>query len=229
MPTDEPLRAGAKGPRVGEVHQALTEAGEAISPAELAAQEFGPTTGAAVMHFQARHAGPDGRALAKDGVVGPATAWALQHPGGPAHALPEGWSADMSLPVVAAAVADLGRREDPDGSNDGPDLAKFRTGGQPWCALAVSTWLEQVGGSPFGRKAAVMSIYLWARSNNRIVDGPCRAGDLAIILRAGGHGHVGLVVGVMADGTLCTVEGNCSNSVRAMLRRRDTLQAVVRP
>jgi hypothetical protein len=222
------IKAGDRGPAVGLLHQALSEAGETIGADELGTGTFGPSTAAAVMHFQAKHAGPDGHALVKDGIVGPATEWALEHPGGPAHSTPAGWTADTSLPVVAAAVADIGRCEDPDGSNDGPALAKFHTGGQPWCALAVSTWLEEAGGSPFGRKAAVMGIYLWARSNNRVVDDP-RAGDLAVILRAGGHGHVGLVVGVLPDGTLATIEGNCSNAVRAMLRPRSALQAVVRP
>jgi hypothetical protein len=230
------MQVGAQGKDVGYVHQALLESGEEVPMGELATMTFGDGTRAAVKHFQAHHVGPDGLALSVDGVVGPATLWATQHPGGAADVRPDGWVANPALPglqaVCDAAVADIGKHEDPDGSNDGPDLKKFNTGGLAWCAMAVSTWYAaRAGGSPFGRIQAVWALYQWCKASGRVlaIGEEPRPGDLAIFLRAGGHGHVGLIVGILPGGRVCTVEGNCSNGVRAMVRDVGKLQAVGRP
>lgn len=220
-------------PDVGKLQQDLVEAGERVEVSELASSTLGPSTVEAVRSFQRKHRDAVGRPLAVDGLVGPSTLWALAHQGASGlGGAPEGWRRDPAgeaEPVVAAAIADVGRREDPDGSNDGPDLRKFRTGGSPWCALAASTWWAEAG-SPFGRLAAVWAIHDWALKNGRIVpsDAPVRPGDLFLILRAGGHGHVGLVVGVEGDRLSC-VEGNSGNAVRQRIRYRADVQDVVRP
>jgi peptidoglycan hydrolase-like protein with peptidoglycan-binding domain len=227
------LAPGAHGGDVGALHQALLEAGEAVDPAELSAQSFGPSTELAVRDFQQHHVDGMGHALGVDGLVGPKTWVALLSRSSVVKA--SGWAPTTGTPATAvvcqAAIADIGRKEQPDGSNDGPDLAKFNTQGQPWCALAVSTWWAcAAAGSPFGRRAAVASLVDWARAHGAVVapGDPAQPGDLACWLRAGGHGHVGLVVGVSGP-QLSTVEGNCSNSVRGCVRDRATLAALIRP
>lgn len=223
---------------MGTIHQGLLESGEVVDQVELDAQYFGESTKAAVKHFQTHHTDQAGQHLLVDGIVGTGTAWAFEHPGGPSSRdLPGSWAWDRNatppelMPVIDGAVRDIGLREDPDGSNDGPDLAKFHTGGNPWCALAVSTWyMARAGGCPFGRLAAVYAIHAWAKANGKLVDAAdVRPGDLGLFLRAGGHGHIVLVVGRNPAGLLCAVEGNCSNAVRAMLRPVGKFQAFVRP
>ncbi len=160
------IRPGDTGSDVGELQQALLEAGCSVDASELGAHSFGPSTKLAVQAFQSVHVGPDNKPLEQDGIVGPATDYALQHPGATPISrgyVAAGWRCDATLApanlvdVILDAVADLGKHEEPDGSNDGPELAKFKTGGDAWCALAVSTWVEEryPGGSPFGRIASV--------------------------------------------------------------------------
>ena len=229
------MRRGARGVEVGGLQQALLEAGETINAHELSFREFGPSTEAAVLEFQRRAVDARGAALAVDGVAGPKTLAALK-----GHAPPhvaDGWlylppSDPAARAACDAAVGDLGLRERPDGSNDGPDLTKFKTRGRPWCALAVSTWLGAApGGCPWGVLPAVVSIVTWGRGHGRILadDQPARAGDVVCWLRAGGRGHTGLVVGTTPSGDLCTIEGNSQNSVRALVRPRAGVAAIIRP
>lgn len=230
-----PGKLNDSGPAVGAIQQALLEAGETVDATELTAMLYGPSTRDAVTDFQLHHADAQGHALDHDGVVGPKTAWALEHPSASPFKTP-GWHQSPvagSLALVAqAAVGDIGRKEDPDGSNDGPDLVKFSTGGLAWCAMAVSAWWAAYpGGSPFKRKSAVADLVAWGRANGGLVGiaDPGRVGDLGCFLRGDGHGHVGLIVGVGAGGKLSTVEGNCGNAVRGMIRDRAKFQALVRP
>lgn len=226
------LSQGAVGPAVGAIHQALLEAGESVPQSELSSSTFGPGTEAAVKEYQAHHVDAQGHALGIDGIVGPAT-WAALTGAQGAMTAP-GWhyvppEDTTARAVCEAAVADLGRKEDPDGSNDGPDLVKFGTRGRPWCALAVSTWYAQApGGSPFGVQASVLGLVTWGRAHTKLV-AAAKPGALACILRAGGHGHVALVVSVNPDGSFCTVEGNCSNAVRGCIRRPADITAFVAP
>lgn len=219
------LRHGDRGDAVGAVQQRLIEAGLGVDAGELAVHSFGPSTVAAVMAFQSS------QGLGADGVVGPKTEAALAHPR--AVFVAAGWRIEAPGGALGAVLwdahADIGKHETPDGSNDGPALAKFRTGGQPWCAFAVSTWFEKAG-SPFGRIGSVWGIRDWAAKNGKLLAAgdalaPC---DVFLILRGGGHGHTGLVSAV--DGNrLSTIEGNCGNAVRACVRDRGTIQAFARP
>lgn len=156
-----------------------------------------------------------------------------------------GWRYDIDAmlpelrPVVAAAVADLGLREDPDGSNDGPQLAKFKTGGLPWCAYALGIWYaEHEDGCPWGRLGSAYKIHAWAKAHGRILGvGPVlRPGDVALDLRPLVHagrtripGHVALVVHVLPDGRICTVGGNEGNRVRGRVRRAEEFRYMLRP
>lgn len=233
------LRTGDSGKEVSELQQKLVEAGESVDAFELNNGIFNFSTKEAVISFQSRHVDALGKPLTHDGIVGPATDWALDHPGRGAPAYTStGWVYDASkveptvVSVVSAAVSDLGLAEDPDGSNDGAGLKKFKTYGRPWCALAVSHWYENFkGGIPFGTQAAVISIYAWGKKNNKVLVAgqPALPGDVIIILRQGGHGHTGIVVNNLDNGLLCTVEGNASNAVRGCVRKQSDLAGVVRP
>lgn len=224
------LMGGMFGDDVGELHQLLLEAGEEIAKPELDSKTFGPSTAAAVRDLQTRRVDGMGRALKVDGKVGELT-WAALKASSQVFKAADWFYPGGGGAVCDAAVADIGRKEQPDGSNDGPDLAKFAPAGRPWCALAVSAWWACApAGSPFGVRASVASLVDWARVHGALV-GPgeeAQPGDLACWLRAGGHGHVGLVVGVRGP-LLSTVEGNCSNAVRGCVRPRGTLSALVRP
>jgi len=219
------LRLGDSGDAVGDAQQKLIEAGFGIDAGELVAHAFGPSTDAAVRAFQTS------QVLTPDGIVGPATAAALTRPKANMFAL--GWRFQVVGGPLGAALwdarADIGKREQPDGSNDGPMLAKFRTGGQPWCAFAVSTWFEKAA-SPFGRIGSVWGIRDWAFRNGKLLANGAALlpGDVFLILRGGGHGHTGLVCAVDGD-KLSTIEGNCGNAVRACVRDRSTIQAFARP
>jgi len=232
----QPLKFGDAGPEVGKLQQALLEAGESIDAPDLAAMQIGTSTDAAIKEFQSRHPGPDGHPLTVDGVVGPATEWALSNPGASlAPYKSPGWEyepAKVGSPVaavVAAAVADIGLHETPDGSNDGPMLRKFKTYGRPWCALAVSEWFMQApSGSPMGCVAAAQGILNWGKAHGKQVTTP-EPGDVFVIVRASGHGHTGLIVSVSEDGSqFCTVEGNCGNAVRGMIRTKTAVSGFVR-
>lgn len=127
---------------------------------------FGPGTAGVVRQFQAA------QGLEVDAVVGPAT-WAALLRGAGLVAIElvdpaaskrnelldllerhRGRSTpDMQVrAVLRAAIGDIGKREDPDGSNRGPTIMHLVQGyadfwsipGRPylpWCAIAVSSWI----------------------------------------------------------------------------------------
>lgn len=236
-------RQGSVG--VGTIHQALVEAGEPVAADELAKGIFGPSTELAVRDFQARHVGASGAALQEDGICGPMTLWALQHPNGrnggqPRYTAPD-WRCEPSEAraavrrVLEVAVGEIGVIEQPDGSNRGarvdvytaPDL------GIPWCAAFVS-WCFLRGaedGSPFGRILSALKMRDWAVAHGRVLGEAAipQAGDVFVLLRGDLHGHVGLVVGNTPDGRMLTIEGNSGNAVRGLVRARSSVSLVVRP
>lgn len=120
--------------------------------------------------------------------------------------------------ILALARAELGVREAPPGSNDGPRIAVYRSavpGGPvgPWCAYFVS-WLSRQAGAPLGDRgqgfASVDALWSWARAAGRTY-GPeqvPRPGDLVVW-----DEHIGIVERVLPDGRIQTIEGNTSDSV----------------
>lgn len=232
---------GMTGEAVGQLQQQLLEAGESIDAAELNTQAFGPSTLAAVLDFQASHLGPDGHALGRDGIVGPATAAALRDP----HAITIGFCApgwapgafpEQVVQVCSAAVGEIGAVEVPLGSNRGPRVDQYEGPdwlGSPWCALFASwCWAKAAAGSPFGVLASAYKLNEWGAQHGRLLAATDKAqpGDLALFLRAGGHGHVEIVVSTEVDGApLSLVGGNVSNSVRGTVRPRSSFTAVLRP
>jgi hypothetical protein len=231
------LHPGSSGPDVGKLQQTLIEAGYPIDQAEAGASSFGESTQAAVEAFQHAHVGPDHHALGEDGIVGPFTEWALEHPGGSSPGTVPGWRRARVEPasareVLAAAIAEIGVREEPDGSNRGPRVDVYTAPhlGEPWCADFVSwAWGRYEGGSPFGRIRGVYTLEDWGRSHGRIVDVP-RPGDVWLILRPPSHGHTGIVVSVSDDGeSISTCEGNAANAVRGLVRPVAAISLFIRP
>ena len=124
--------------------------------------------------------------------------------------------------ILQIAETQIGVTEQPPGSNDGPEIARYRTAtegayaGAPWCAYFVS-WAAAEAGAPIGDRGqglgSVAEITAWARSTGRMTTTPA-AGELILF----GAEHVGIVKSVNADGSLTTVEGNASDGVRQETR-----------
>jgi hypothetical protein len=237
------LRLGDRGPQVGTVHQFLIEAGETLEAGDLRDGFFGASTRLAVLDFQSSHLDARGKPLAQDGVVGPITFAALADPRAPTERfLADGWRGEPSTasayarPAVAAAIEEIGTKEEPPGSNRGPRVDVYCGKdwlGVPWCALFVSwAWKHADGGSPFGVKASALKLRDWGAKHGKLVGGSARLvpGDIGIILRAGGRGHVELVVAPEIDGQpLSLVGGNVGNCVRGTVRERSQFTAFLRP
>jgi CHAP domain len=135
---------------------------------------------------------------------------------------PGGSTGDAGLAALNVAESQVGVTEQPPGSNDGPQIAEYRTAtqgayaGAPWCAYFVS-WCANRAGAPIGDHGqglgSVAGITDWARSTGRLTQTPA-PGELILF----GTEHVGIVKSVNADGSLTTVEGNASNGVREETR-----------
>ena len=126
------------------------------------------------------------------------------------------------LSMLQIAETQVGVTEQPPGSNDGPQIARYRTAtegayaGAPWCAYFVS-WTAAEAGAPIGDRGqglgSVAEITDWARSTGRLT-ATAAPGELILF----GAEHVGIVKSVNADGSLTTVEGNASDGVRQETR-----------
>jgi CHAP domain-containing protein len=123
--------------------------------------------------------------------------------------------------ALAAAQSQVGVAEQPPGSNDGPQIAQYRTatagsGVGPWCAYFTS-WAAAQAGVPLGEAGqgfgSVSAVYAWAQRTGRATPaGPgvrANPGDLIVW----GGRHIGIVESVDADGSIHTIEGNSSNAV----------------
>jgi hypothetical protein len=129
--------------------------------------------------------------------------------------------------IVAIAESQLGQAEQPPGSNESPAIAEYRSAsagaipGAPWCAYFAS-WVARQAGEPIGAGGqglgSVSEIWSWAQSAGRAVaNGPGvvpKPGDLIVF----GSEHVGIVKGVLPNGSIQTIEGNYENKVAANVR-----------
>jgi CHAP domain len=127
--------------------------------------------------------------------------------------------------VLAAAETQVGVSEQPPGSNDGPQIATYRTAvagaqaGEPWCAYFAS-WAAAQAGTPLGANGeglgSVAQITSWAQQTGRYMPAGSvpQSGDLILF----GDHHVGIVESVNSDGSLNTVEGNYENAVSRVHR-----------
>lgn len=239
------LKYGDQGDAVNELHQALLERGLTVAPAELAAEQFGPTTLDAVTRFQRRER------LAVDGIVGKRTMAALHRLARVSDGLYDsGWLCDVEPGatdpvsfVVNAALMDMGMREE-GGQNRGPveKYGAFLDGKwQPYCAAAVAYWFRRLAPPPV--PASLMSGYKWvewARTNKRLVisagrpvpgfedASKPRVGDVWIARNGqkSWRSHVELIVHV--GERLSTVGGNTSNMVRGSVRPLNSYTHLVR-
>jgi hypothetical protein len=137
--------------------------------------------------------------------------------------------------ALAAAQSQVGASEQPPGSNDGPQLAVYRTAvagaaaGQPWCATFVS-WAAAQAGAPIGDNgsgsASVAAIADWASRTGRLMPASSTPspGDLIVF----GDRHIGIVESVNADGSLTTVEGNHASAVSRVQRSPSEATGYVR-
>lgn len=237
------LRLGSLGPTVGDLHQRLIEAGEQVDQDELKRAFFGESTKAAVVDFQQSHLDARGKPLVADGLVGPVTLAALANPRAPVEILiMNSWRGEPSkapnaeaMMATAAAISEIGVREDPRTPNRGQMVDTYNGPnwlGAPWCANFVSwCWNRTTSGSPFGQKASALKIRDWAAQNSKIlpVSEPVLPGDIGVIVRAGGRGHVEIVCGCEFDGKLSLVGGNVGNAVRGTVRERSAFSHFVRP
>jgi hypothetical protein len=237
------LILGMSGTAIGELHQMLLESGEKIDAGELHTQTFGPSTKTAVLDFQSSHVDPKGRPLGQDGIVGPVTLASLKNPREPVERFTaEGWRLDLNecrpqeRMVVELATNEIGTKEDPPGSNRGPKVDIYNGPdyfGAPWCANFCSwAWKYADGGSPFGKLASAYKIKSWGEEHGRILSAtePARPGDIGVIMRAQGRGHVEMVVGTELPGTsLRLVGGNVGNACRGTVRDRSQFTCIVRP
>jgi hypothetical protein len=123
--------------------------------------------------------------------------------------------------ALAAAQGQVGVAEQPPGSNDGPQIAQYRTatagsGVGPWCAYFVS-WASAQAGVPLGEAGqgfgSVSALYAWAQRTGRATPaGPGVRPNPGDLIVWGGR-HVGIVESVDPDGSIHTIEGNSSNAV----------------
>jgi hypothetical protein len=123
--------------------------------------------------------------------------------------------------ALAAAQSQVGVTEQPPGSNDGPQIAQYRTatagsGVGPWCAYFTS-WAAAQAGVPLGEAGqgfgSVSALYGWAQRTGRATPaGPGVRPNPGDLIVWGGR-HIGIVESVDADGSIHTIEGNSSNAV----------------
>jgi hypothetical protein len=124
----------------------------------------------------------------------------------------------MTTTLSSIAAKDIGQGESPRGSNKGPQIEKFLRAttldgdGWPWCAAAVSYWVQQwiaANGVKLNapRIAAVSEFPDWAHANGLHV---CQqpAPNCIVVFT---FSHIGIVEAVLPNGSLSTIEGNTNN------------------
>jgi cell wall-associated NlpC family hydrolase len=121
--------------------------------------------------------------------------------------------------IVNIARGEVGVREQPPGSNDGPRIAQYRqatagSGVGPWCAYFAS-WAARQAGVPLGDSGqgfgAVASVWSWAQQTGKALPAGSKPapGDLIVW----GSRHIGIVESVDPSGAIHTIEGNSSDQV----------------
>jgi peptidoglycan hydrolase-like protein with peptidoglycan-binding domain len=225
------LNIGSSGTEVGQLQQVLIEAGIHINNDELQKQIYGQSTADAVKSYQTAHG------LTADGVVGPKT-WASFNSAS-ADDGPFGWKVGTLPPdvdpVIKQALCLVGTVEVPPGSNRGVEIDKLNTAagiplGSPWCAAFATGMWQHSPKKPFGPMGSAFKVKDWGDHHKASVanTGVAQPGDIFVILRADGHGHVGLVTCDLGD-SVATVEGNAGNAVKKLIRKKADLVCFVRP
>jgi peptidoglycan hydrolase-like protein with peptidoglycan-binding domain len=201
---------------------------------------FDKDTHDGVVYFQQSHLDANGDFLEVDGVVGPITRWALDHPTGAPQVsdlppvVPERLTPQRQL-QLKIVLGEHNVKEVPNGSNWGPDIEKYGgKPGQPWCCWFWSWGNRQAFGRySLGRKHGLCR-RAWNVAGNRgmaydkgtYVPIP---GDAFVMLyrdgggRFTGKGHIGYVLRTAEEGGVATaintVEGNSGNRVKVGRRK----------
>ena len=137
--------------------------------------------------------------------------------------------------IVAAAQGEIGQAEMPPGSNDSPRIAMYRQatvgapGPGPWCSYFASWACRQAGvplgdqGQGFGR---VDDVAAWAQRTGRWMPNTAtpQPGDLIVW-----DEHIGIVQGVLPDGSIQTIEGNSGDKVSQRVHPKGDNLGFVRP
>lgn len=123
----------------------------------------------------------------------------------------------VKLTLLDIAKQEIGKKEQPIGSNWGPDVQKYLksvdlTSSNPWCMAfiywTVQEYCNQYGYiNPLFKTGHVKTEWykcksLWVKKGEEV-----KPGDIFIIINPDGTGHCGFVVKVVGD-TLYTIEGN---------------------
>ena len=162
-----------------------------------------------------------------------------------------------SIAVCSEAIRWLGVAEDPPGSNRVQGLTNgyadywgIAYDGEepsyPWCAIAVSQWIRRGlsdvpwSATPFGKwYGGVWQIRKWADDKGVLYNAATHtptSGEIFIMSRSGSFsdpskttraGHCGLVLADRGD-KIITIEGNTSNSVRSLTRKKSAIESFVR-
>jgi hypothetical protein len=219
------LKAGVKSPEaVRRVQRRLNETG--CGPVGVTGR-FMATTSGAVRLFQARFPDATGQPLVVDGVVGPLT-WEAMF--GVAPSVVEA-SPSLATAALAVAVGEIGRMEDPPGSNRGARVDEYvravgldPVGACPWCAAFVYWCFDRAAvaagvANPVVKTAGVLDHWRRARdrgvrtiTGGRAKSNPelVRPGMIFVMDFGRGVGHTGFVEAV-AGGRLVTIEGNTND------------------
>ncbi|MGH8175579.1 MAG: CHAP domain-containing protein [Steroidobacter sp.] len=196
---------------------------------------FDAATEASIRLFQAQHVDSLGIPLKVDGRIGPFT-WGALFPT-PSSPAPTGASSSLSLQALAVAASQIGVREQPEGSNSGPQVDRYlasvgvtpRVGpaaNRAWCAAFVY-WCYQTASRSLGavnpvvKTGGVLRHWDLARANasakrhrkqQAIQDpGLVKPGFVFVYDFGRGLGHTGIVER-LDNGRLITIEGNIDDA-----------------
>lgn len=231
--SDRVISRGSRGVAVRKLQTLLTAKGYNLSVDGI----FGKGTRSAVLQYQA------GEGLEADGVVGALTWGALTaNADDSPQVRPEAIATPLvggeAESVLAAALRDLGAKEEPNGSNRGGEIDHlvegygpyWRIAGAdsfPWCAIAVSSWigiglgLGCSGSSmnwtahPFGRwLGGVAQIEDWAKSVGCWRPSrDAQAGDVFLMLREGSGSDPSRASRAGHTGLILSVDGDTVETI----------------
>ncbi len=190
---------------------------------------FGTNTVDAVELFQMRHSDLEGDPLIVDGRVGAAT-WGALFGRETVPASPLVADSDLANEVLSVASSQVGKLEQPLGSNSGPEVDAYLASvgldpGNFWC-MAFVFWCFREAAKNLGKKnpavktGGVLDAWNQARSSGIATlttenalhnPGKIKPGMVFIMSTGGGSGHTGIVVAVRGS-VLETIEGNTNDS-----------------
>lgn len=221
------LKRHATGREVERLTQILVQRGYL----ETVSADFDLSVKHAVEEFQSRHVDERGRPLAPDGVVGPLTWWALEHPDNsdilrqpvpdPLTQMPPAGGTLRGRAALETALIEMNAGACEEGTNNnGPWVEKYLNGLTPtpanWCAGFVSWCFSQhPDGIPFRYSLGARNIRNQFKSRGWAYDVSTdlqpEPGDIIVWWRGqqeGWKGHIGLVHSLSEGGILYTIEGN---------------------